>query len=180
MFVFFLSQIILSHVFFLIALIPPTFNIMQGAILRQKLILLFSVYDPWPPHPLLLCIFSPGKWEREREASCTEACPACFGWRDSRSQVGCLLCGLLLCCSSAPSGIGEEGARDRGLVWTCLSESRGEDGEQRVGVWQSVTAWGYVCHVSICCMRSHAVRFTSLSKPVNHRWDLDINKSPVM
>lgn len=55
--------------FFFLASIPPTFNIMQQAILRQKLILLFSVYDPWPPHPLLLCIFSPGKWERARPAA---------------------------------------------------------------------------------------------------------------
>ena len=34
----------------------------------------------------------------------------------------------------------QEGGRDRGLVRTCLSESRREDGEQREGVWQSGAA----------------------------------------
>lgn len=142
----------------------------HGATLRQKL----SVYDPWPSLPALLCISPPGKWERE--ASCTEVCPACFGWRGAgvRSHV------CSVGCSSAPSQIGNEGGRGRRLVWTCLSESRGEVGEQREGGWQSGTAWGYVCHVSVCCMRSHAVRFTLLRKPINHRWCRDINKSPVM
>lgn len=68
-------------------------------------------------------VFSPqvSEWK----ASCTEACPACFGWRavGVRSDVrsaGCHSVAAQACPQYMQEG-------DRGPVWTCLSESREED-----------------------------------------------------
>lgn len=113
---------------------------------------------------------------------------SCLFWlKGSRSQVGCLLCGLPLCCSSGPSQIGwtmlkgRREAETEELVWTCLPEDSGEDAVGgSLAVWGTLR-WCVSClFLYLCCTGSDGVRLTPLSKLVNHCWTLDFNSSPVI
>lgn len=84
---FFLSQIILSHLFL-------SFNSSkfqhQGAVLRHKLILKFSIIHDLPT--LSSSVIFPQVRE-QAGGQLHRGAPCLFWLRGSRSQVGCLLCG---------------------------------------------------------------------------------------